>query len=167
MKNFILLTMLFLSGCMGLKEPLVAPPDASIKVYVVDDTLLEADKAQLKAIIKSRHIQLAHENDFDSYKLLIKNINHHSRDLYSDMETHNLYITLNSAIEAEFSDRQRGEFLWDKTLKVQTNFSPNAHYYSDKEWAKAELIWDQQRILFNQLIDEVIKSWKKDHPTGN
>lgn len=167
MRNLILLTMFLLAGCMGLKEPLVVAPDSSVKVYLIADSLLESDKVQLEQVLNARHIQVTNENDFDSYKLVIKRLNHHSRDLYADMETHNLYITLNSLVEAEFSDRQRGEFLWNKTLKVQTNFSPNAHFYSDKEWAKAELIWDQQRVLFNQLIDEVIKSWKKDHPTGS
>ena len=159
--SFLFSTLLFLSGCIAVNEPLIFE-NKNQPIYVQGSELAHADFEQLKATLYSNGIVMTDQHNFDGYKLVINSLSHQSRDLYDDPSTHNLYLTVTSYLDATLYNRETNEALWSEEFKTYHSFKPNMHFYSDQEWARAGLIWKQQRILFNQLSDNLIKTCKKE-----
>jgi hypothetical protein len=152
---------IFLTGCLGLNEPLMFESKTQ-PVYLQAQDLQPSDRDQLISVLQSKGIVLINEHDFKGHRLVIKELRHQSRDLYDDPSSHNLYLTITSYLDTTLYDREREEILWEQEFKAQDSFKPSVHFYSDQAWAGAELVWNQQRILFNQLADELLKTCKKE-----
>jgi hypothetical protein len=161
MKYFLLSFFIFLTGCIGLNEPLTFE-DKTQPVYIEHNTLSAADYDQIKAVLSAKGVRLTDIHDFNSYKLTINSLRHQSRDLYDDPSSYNLYLTVTSFVDATLYDRQKEEILWNHEFKNQQSFKPSVHFYSDQQWARAELIWNQQLNLFNQLADQILETCKKE-----
>lgn len=164
MKYFYIVLAIVLTGCSlpMLQDTFdIDTPKEDLTLSMPAGLLPNAEFLQMKKILAQKGIALSLSDNQAKYFIENLSLGGHYQELYKESVRDALYLDLETVLDIKISEKYSQDVIVENRFTHTERFFPNEAFYSQRDWYKAQLQFESEQSLFEELARHLSKKIKQ------